>query len=145
MFRVRCQQSATVDVKGRLALPAPIRRAVEASGSGLVLTYGDGPVWAWAPEAYEKVEEEMMARDTFARPVLDFAYALMSSAQDVDMDKAGRIRIPPILREQAQLGSRVIVQVVLGRIEIWDKDAWDARFQSATARRMSQSGKPELA
>ena len=66
MIRVRCQQLASIDAKGRLALPAPIRRALEEAGEQqLVLTYSpQGSVWAWTPAHYEqKVELPLLEQD----------------------------------------------------------------------------------
>ena len=62
MIRVRCQQHVTVDDKGRLALPAPIRRALDESQTrSLVLAFSRGGVWGWTPTHYEtEVEGRMM-------------------------------------------------------------------------------------
>lgn len=144
MIRVRCQQHVTIDSKGRLALPAPIRRALEDSGdSALVLTYAQGSVWAWTPEHYEaSVERRMMEQDPFATDVLDFAHSMMSTAQDVDLDKQGRVRVPPPLRDLAGLEKECVVHVLLGHIEIWDRQAWDERFQESLHRTRARSGMP---
>ena len=101
MIRVRCQQHVTIDAKGRLALPAPIRRALEDSGQGsLVLAFARGAVWAWTAEHYEReVEARMLEQDPFSSDVMDFAHSMMSTAQDVDLDKQGRVRVPAPLRE----------------------------------------------
>ncbi|MCA9494108.1 MAG: hypothetical protein KC621_29475 [Myxococcales bacterium] len=144
MIRVRCQQHVTVDAKGRLALPAPIRRALEESGtSSMVLAFSRGAVWGWTPEHYEsEVEARMMQQDPFSSEVLDFAHAMMSTAQDVEIDGAGRIRIPPPLRELAGLSKDCVVHVLLGHIEIWDKATWEKRFDESLHRSRGQIGMP---
>ncbi len=144
MIRVRCQQHVTIDSKGRLALPAPIRRALEDLQQGaLVLTYARGAVLAWTPEHYERdVETRMMEQDPFSSEVLDFAHSMMSTAQDVELDGQGRIRVPPPLRQLANLEKECVVHVLLGRVEIWDRDAWDRRFQESLVKASSRSGMP---
>jgi len=149
MIRVRCQQHVSIDAKGRLALPAPIRRALaDMEQSQLVLTYSpQGAVWAWTPEHYEaKVEGPLMERDPFAPEVLDFAHSMMSTANDVELDGQGRLRVPPTLRELAGLTKECVVHVLLGHVEIWDKKAWDERFQdSLHATRARRAGMPRNA
>ncbi len=144
MIRVRCQQHVTIDGKGRLALPAPIRRALDELGeAALVLTYARGAVWAWSASHYEAaVERRMLEQDPFASDVLDFAHSMMSTAQDVEVDRQGRIRVPPPLRELASLERECVVHVLLGRIEIWDKGAWESRFAESLHRTKSRSGMP---
>lgn len=148
-IKVRCQQNVTIDAKGRLALPAPIRRALEGLGqSSLVLTAASGAdgatsVWAWTVEDYERsVESRMEELDPFATDVQDFAHSIMASAQDVELDKQGRVRVPPPLREAAALGRECVVFVVLGHVEIWDKEAWEQRSVNARARQQARRGMP---
>ena len=147
-IKVRCQQHATIDAKGRLQLPAPIRRALEDLGqSKLVLTSGTNPdsesVWAWTEGLYEAdVEQRMEALDPFATDVQDFAHSIMASAQDVDIDAQGRIRVPPPLRQAAGLERECVVFVVLGHVEIWDKAAWDQRSLNARSNQQARQGMP---
>ena len=100
MLQVRCQASATVDAKGRVALPAPLRRAlVVADVHSLVLTFHRGAIWGWTPEEFERtVERPLASADPFNVEVMDFAHALLAPAQDVEVDKQGRTRIPAPLR-----------------------------------------------
>jgi MraZ protein len=144
VIRVRCQQHVTIDTKGRLALPAPIRRALEdQQQQHLVLAFSRGAVWGWTPQHYEnEVESRMMSQDPFSTEVLDFAHSLMSTAQDTEIDAQGRIRIPPLLRELAGLEKDCIVHVLLGHLEIWDQGAWQRRFDESLQRVRQQTGMP---
>ena len=68
---------------------------------------------------------------------------MMSTANDVELDGQGRLRVPPTLRELAGLSKECVVHVLLGHVEIWDKKAWDQRFQdSLHAARARRSGMP---
>ena len=78
--------------------------------------------------------------------MLDFAHSLMSTANDAEIDAQGRVRVPPVLRELAGLDKECVVHVLLGRIEIWDKRAWDERFKdSVHATRARRAGMPGAA
>ncbi|MCB9679794.1 MAG: division/cell wall cluster transcriptional repressor MraZ [Alphaproteobacteria bacterium] len=144
MLRVRCQANATLDAKGRLALPAPIRRALGEHGvDSLVLTFHKGAVWGWTAGDFEEhVERPLLARDPFDTDVMDFTHAILSPAQDVEIDSAGRVRVPPPLRDLAGLDKEVVVSSVLNRIEIWDKDTWESRFRTSVDRTDGRSGMP---
>lgn len=144
MLKVRCQAHATLDDKGRLALPAALRRAFgEANVESLVLTFHKGAIWGWTPAKFEDVVERPMAeRDPFADEVMDFAHALLAPAQDVEIKDGRRILIPTPLRDLAGLSKDVVVNSLLDRIEIWDREVWEGRFKQSLDRSMSRSGMP---
>jgi MraZ protein len=145
VIRVRCQQHVSVDVKGRLALPAPIRRALEEAGEEeLVLAYShQGSVLGFTKDDWEaRVEGSVSIQDAFSDDVNDWAHATLSTATDVEVDGQGRVRVPQHLRELAGLQKDCVVHVVLGRLEIWDRAAWERRFEQAVARTKERGGLP---
>lgn len=144
MLRVRCQAEATLDAKGRLALPAPLRRAMAAQGvDQLVLTFYRGAVWGWTPDEFERsVEAPLGEADPFNPSVMDFAHALLAPAQDVEVDRQGRIRVPPLLRELAGLDREITVNSLQNRIELWDRGAWTEHFKASLQRAPASEGLP---
>ncbi len=44
---------------------------------------------------------------------------------DVELDKQGRILIPPYLREYASLSEQVVITGAYNRLEVWAKDKWE--------------------
>ncbi|TVQ91691.1 MAG: division/cell wall cluster transcriptional repressor MraZ [Deltaproteobacteria bacterium] len=130
MLRTRCQATVTLDNKGRIALPAVLRRALEGHDvDALVLTFHTGAVWAWTLEDFEqKIEAPILRQDPFKPEVLQFTRAVLAPAQEVEVDKQGRIRIPPMLRELARLEKEVVVNSMLDRLEFWDRETWNAQF-----------------
>lgn len=144
MLRVRCQAHATLDSKGRLALPAPLRRALdEAQIRSLVLTYANGAIWGWDPATFEeKIEKPVAEADPFAESVMDFVHAVLAPAQDVEIDAQGRVRVPPPLRELARLDKDVVVNSVADRMEIWDRATWEDRFRQSIDRASLHKGMP---
>jgi MraZ protein len=144
MLQVRCQASATVDAKGRLALPSSLRRALAVRDvRSLVLTFHRGAVWGWTPEEFERTVERPLAEaDPFNTEVMDFSHALLAPAQDVEVDKQGRVRIPAELRSLADLNREVMVNSLVNRIEIWDRPTWEQRFKQSLERAQSFVGMP---
>ena len=53
-----------------------------------------------------------------------FSRFFFAGAATCELDKQGRILIPPVLREFADLQKDVVSVGVLNRIEIWSKAKW---------------------
>lgn len=52
---------------------------------------------------------------------------LIGHAVDLELDAAGRILVPPRLRDYAGLDRRVVLVGQLNKFQLWDEAAWDAR------------------
>lgn len=144
MLRVRCQANATLDDKGRLALPARLRRALTRHEvETLVLTYHQGALWGWTPETFEeRIERPLAQQDPFNPGVLQFSRALLAPAQEVEVDRQGRVRIPTPLRDLAGLDRDIVLNSMVDRIEIWDLSTWNTHFQSCLDAVPSMDGMP---
>ncbi len=49
----------------------------------------------------------------------------LSGAVDQDPDKQGRVLVPQMLRDYANLGDDIVVIGVGTRAEIWNREAWE--------------------
>lgn len=118
-----------LDEKGRFFLPAKFRDQLAA---GLVLTRGQGHSLAIYPKATFEQKAEQLANDpTKVANVRDVQRMLASLASDETPDKQGRITIPAVLREYAQLDNGIVVVGALERVEIWEPKAWE-EYSAAT-------------
>ncbi len=134
-----------LDAKGRLAIPSR-NRASLANGSGRIVVTADPsrcllvyPVAAWEP-----IQARLMALSSFDERIRALQRLLVGYADDVEIDAAGRVLVPPPLREFAALGKDVVLAGQGRRLELWDATAWDAQ----TARAIAFDGgelPPELA
>lgn len=104
----------------------------------LVAMYDQGFIWIRTAEDFEALEAEWDARDPFDPEVLDFVHAVLSTAQDIDVDRQGRVRIPEVLRELAGIEKSVMVSSVMSRIEVWDAERWEERSRAARERRRTR-------
>ena len=122
MFMGQYQHS--IDAKGRLIVPAKFR---DGLGEHFVVTKGlDNCLFAY-PEAEWKVFEEKLKQlpltNTGARKFVRFFFA---GAVECELDNQGRIMIPTHLREYAGLKKDIVSIGVNNRIEIWNKEDWNA-------------------
>ena len=127
MFRGSFEHS--VDAKGRVSVPSRFRDILAERYEGrLVLTMDfDKCIMVYPLEEWERVEEKIKSLPQSQKEVKDFTRFVFSNATECELDKQGRILIPPSLREGARISKAVMVLGMLNKMEIWDKVAWDAR------------------
>lgn len=119
----------SVDAKGRVSVPSRFREIIAERYEGrLVLTMDfDRCITVYPLEEWERVEEKIRALPQMQKEVKDFMRFVFSSATECELDKQGRILIPPPLRERAGINKSVMVVGIIGKMEIWDASAWEAR------------------
>ncbi len=125
----------SLDAKGRLAVPAKHRDALAPTAdSRVVLTADLGrclllyPVAAWEP-----IQARLMALSSFDERIRGLQRLLVGHADDVEVDAAGRILVPPALRRHANLDRRVVLVGQGRKFELWDDAQWQAQTAQAIA------------
>ena len=113
----------TIDDKNRLTLPARFR---EPLACGVVLTRGlDECLDVYARADWDAmVEARLTPLDPFSKEARDLKRFFFSAAADAELDKQGRVLVPPALSRHAKLGREVVVAGVHDHLEIWDRGAW---------------------
>mgnify|MGYP002627911445 CR=1 FL=1 len=112
----------TIDAKGRLIIPSRFR---ELLGEEFVLTKGlDGCLFIYPMDEWNAFEEKLRALPLTNKNARTFTRFFVAGATNCELDKQGRILLPPVLREYANLQKDVVLAGVLSRVEIWDKDRW---------------------
>jgi MraZ protein len=119
----------TVDSKGRVSVPSRFREIITDRYEGkLVLTMDfDKCITVYPLEEWERFEEKVRLLPQMQKEVKDFMRSVFSTATECELDKQGRILIPPSLRAGAGINKSVMVVGIIGKMEIWDKAAWDSR------------------
>ncbi|HEV8354170.1 MAG TPA: division/cell wall cluster transcriptional repressor MraZ [bacterium] len=118
----------SLDEKGRIVLPPKFRRDL---GTKVVVTRGlDECVAIYAPAEWTKLEKRLKALAVNRR---DFSRFMLASAEDVDLDKQGRMTIPAHLRQYAKVDREAVVVGVGGRLEIWSEANWQRYIEKVQA------------
>ncbi len=113
----------TIDAKGRLIVPSKFR---EALGDTFVVTKGlDGCLFVYDNEEWQAFEEKLKSLPITNKEARQFARFFLAGAAEVEVDKQGRILVPNILREFAQIRKYVLLIGVASRIEIWSKERFE--------------------
>ncbi|HTP80288.1 MAG TPA: division/cell wall cluster transcriptional repressor MraZ [Bacteroidota bacterium] len=116
--------SYTVDSKGRVALPAKLRKNLSSSSKGnFVVTRGfEKCLYVYPQDEWNRLEETFRTL-SFGNPQHRFFLrTILEWATDCDLDSQSRISVPQTLLEYASLikEGEVIILGVLERIEIWN-------------------------
>lgn len=113
----------SIDTKGRIIVPAKFR---EELGEEFVVTLGlDGCLFLYPQAEWQEFVEQLkhLPGNREARQLQRY---FLAGAMTCEADKQGRMLIPAKLREHAKLEKEVVFVGVLGKIEIWSKERWDA-------------------
>jgi len=109
-----------IDEKGRLKVPAEFKRVIdEKYGLKFYITSLDGKVAQLYPfEEWERIEQKLASLSTFNPTKKKFLSRVNFYGQEVEMDGQGRLLIPQILRQSADIKGEVAVMGNLTYLEV---------------------------
>jgi MraZ protein len=117
-----------LDDKGRLTIPAVFRDSV---GQGAVISQGfDRNLMVMTAEYFQQVYARVQAMSITDPAARLLRRLLLSNAYQVEVDKAGRILLPPRLREFLGLEGEAMVIGQGEYFEIWSPAGWDEQMQA---------------
>lgn len=122
-----------LDEKGRLILPTRIRN--ELPGNMVVITQGvDRCLWIFTPSQWDSLARRLMeSTSPFQSRSRMVQRRIIAPAQEIEIDKAGRIAIPQSLREFARLTKECVILGIDKYIEVWDADEYASYWQENEA------------
>ena len=128
-----------LDAKGRLAIPARHRDALSppvadgAKPAKIILTVDPSRCALIYPEAeWVPIQSRLMGLSSFKPEIRALQRLIVGHADDAELDAAGRILVPPSLREFAGLSHHVALVGQGNRFELWDDARWKAESAQAT-------------
>lgn len=125
MFRGHFEHA--IDDKGRTSLPARFRDVLAATGDArLVVTpaLGDPCLDVYPVKAWEELEAKLAALNAFDAEVIEFRRFYVSAAVECELDKQGRILVPPSMREHARMEKNVLWLGHGQKAELWAHEEW---------------------
>lgn len=128
----------TIDAKQRLAIPSEIRSAMDprADGEAFYAAPGtNGALWLWPEKAFEAMANKIERSLLPAEELMEFDEITFPEARRLEIDSAGRIRLPERMLEKSGLGSTVLILGMRNHLELRDPAEWESGRQERQAKR----------
>lgn len=125
-----------LDAKLRVAVPKPLRAVLgyPESSEAFLAPGTDRSLALYSVEAFERLGERMSGLSPTARDVRSFRRLFYSQAEQVELDRQGRIRIPVRLASLAELETDAVLLGVQDHVEIWQPALWEQYLSVHTSQ-----------
>jgi MraZ protein len=120
-----------IDEKGRLKVPAEFKRVIdEKYGTQFYITSLDGKVAQIYPfEEWERIEQKLASLSTYNPTKKKFLTRVNYYGQQVEIDGQGRVLIPQLLRQKAEIKGEVAVLGNLTYLEVRNLEALQTEIE----------------
>lgn len=135
----------TIDAKGRLNVPTRYRDALKnMDGGSLVVTIDteETCLLLYPAAAWQHIENKLQKMPSFNAAARRIQRLLIGHATDVDIDANGRVLIPTVLRDYAQLEKKVVMIGQGNKFEVWNEQLWQQKREQWLEE--EASGKDDL-
>ena len=120
----------TLDDKGRLTMPSKYRPYLE---KGVYVTRGfEKCLFVFTEDRFKEFMGTIEERSDFDPNVRKMSRYLYAQTFDVKLDRQGRVLVPAVLREYAELDSEVHIVGTRRRIELWNPKEWEKTMAEVT-------------
>jgi MraZ protein len=122
---------STLDAKGRFLLPAGLKKQLpEGENTRFVINRGFEKCLSLYPkQSWEPLFEKIRLLNDFDPEVRRFRRYFLNGATEVELDSAGRLLLPPNLKDYAELGKDIVLASAVDKIEIWSADNYNKFFE----------------
>ncbi|MDR2109700.1 MAG: division/cell wall cluster transcriptional repressor MraZ [Spirochaetaceae bacterium] len=120
----------TLDDKGRVSLPSRLRGGLPENV--LILTKGiEKCLWLFPPDQWKNVSKKLLDSASLSLEKSNLVqHRFIAPAQEIEIDKSGRVAVPQSLRDFAGLTRDCLILGIEKYIEIWDVDRYDAYWKA---------------
>ncbi|MDX1755756.1 MAG: division/cell wall cluster transcriptional repressor MraZ [Marinobacter sp.] len=119
-----------MDAKGRMAIPAKLREELaQLCGSRIVLTASadeERCLLIYPEPQWKQVEEQLNGLPTMKKAVRRLQRIMLGYATPLELDSAGRVLVPPTLRNFAGLEKKLMLVGQGKKLELWSEERWFA-------------------
>ncbi len=135
MSSFKGRYSYSVDSKGRIALPAKLRKNVSPTANDtFIITRGfEQCLFVYPQDEWNKVEESVRGLSPSNPQHRFFVRTLLQWTADVQLDGQARITIPQDLLKFAGIENEVLILGVMERVEIWNPKIYEQYMNSQPA------------
>jgi len=133
------EYEVTLDAKGRFLLPVGIKKQLpEDASEKFVIARGFEKCLTLYPKKnWDPIMAELIKVNDYKAENREFLRYFTMGAAEMDLDSAGRLLVPPNLKEYAGLEKDIVLVSVINKIEIWDKSKYQQFFDSFSLEKYS--------
>ena len=126
----RGNHNINLDGKGRMAIPTRYRNIINEQASGNMIITIDPEeqcLLLYPLSAWNDIEKKINDLPAFKRNARRVSRLLVGHAEDIQMDKNGRILISQPLRSFAELDKKITMIGQGKKFEIWGNNTWESK------------------
>ncbi len=133
----------TLDNKGRVSIPTGFRMEIQRLGGDRapILTRGKDHLRLYPAETFDDIEQSLSTKSSLNPHVEKLQRFMIGDCIPCAIDAQGRITIPALFRDFADLAGKITLSGVLEKIEIWNPD----RFEAAQMRTLDNLDEIQIA
>lgn len=125
-----------IDEKGRVSIPVRFREQLQREGLDRLyitnaLRENARCLELYPPTEWSRLIDKVRQKASFDPKVQMFELFYIGGAHEVQVDRQGRILVPPKLREFANLGREVTFSARSDHFELWDKQEIERVLKAA--------------
>lgn len=125
-----------MDDKQRVTIPKELRAAWgDVKGGVFYVAPGtDGSLAIYDEPSFVRLADRLATASPTGRDVRAFGRLFYAQARRSEIDKQGRLRIPPELSQWAALENEMVLVGVGDHVEAWHTEKWNAYTTERSAR-----------
>jgi len=140
------EYQSTIDAKGRFHLPGSLKKQLVEGENRFIVSRGFEKCLTLYPlKSWQSILDRISQLNDFDPKVRQFRRQFLGGATEVELDGAGRILLPPTLREFALPGKEIVLAAALDRFEIWDASKYKQLFEDFSADEFSNLAQEVMA
>lgn len=118
------EYEASIDEKGRVAVPVKFRQALK--GKAVVTRGLDQSLFLYPTGEWKTMAEKLASLPISTANTRAFSRLMLAGAMDLELDKQGRITLPAYLQAFAGMAKKIVFAGLYNRVEIWSEERWKA-------------------
>ncbi|MCL1142896.1 division/cell wall cluster transcriptional repressor MraZ [Shewanella gaetbuli] len=130
----RGASAINMDAKGRIAMPARYRDALRNGHDGTLIITVDinSPCLLIYPlHEWESIEAKLLKLSDIDPVERSLKRKLLGYAQECELDGHGRIVVPAVLRNFANLEKKAMLVGFLNKFELWEEGTWQQQMDQS--------------
>lgn len=132
------EYEVTIDAKGRFSLPAGFKKQLGEEDLSFVINRGFEKCLSMYPKSsWDILFDKISGLNDFDPKVRMFRRQFLGGATQIELDSAGRVLLPSVLREYAGLKKTIVLTSGVNKIEIWDAEEYRKTLENFSAEDFS--------